>query len=493
MTATKKEIDEVWKDDKIGRKNDARFIVDFLVQSVDLRKRLGRTASYVLNIDSEWGSGKSFFVSRFARQLRVEGYLVAEVNAWRDDHSDDPLVAIMAEIDKVLKPHTGRKAVVKKVWNTVKSNGAQIAGRTLVALGKSAVRRYTNSTIDELLHGEDASNATPEKSESDAGILDDAIAAVGKEIETLTDKTADTLIAEFVKASQSIQSFRSNMGELTSRLPEVGIKSPLFVVIDELDRCRPSYAVAVLERVKHLFEANGVVFVFSTDTSQLQHTIRGVYGGDFDGRGYLSRFFDRRYSFAEPRLGEFVASKLDLIDLTKLSSPAQSDLLEPHDVLKNVITTGFAAQKPIPLRAIEQIMDIMGSTTAAWRYPEKIDLPSLLILASCYHRRQNFDYATFVTTMSSWNADAVWAQTRESMNVTQIALNVMSRAQNIRTALMDSPRSAAESYVESVFAEEYHRRLEAGGSAPASVQAELQGLIRNAGRITRGGASASRQ
>ncbi|WP_256752525.1 P-loop NTPase fold protein [Mesorhizobium sp. Mes31] len=487
MTAIKKEIDEVWKDDKIGRKNDARFIIDFLIQSVDLRKRLGKTASYVLNIDSEWGSGKSFFVSRFARQLRAEGYLVAEVNAWRDDHSDDPLVAIMAEIDKVLKPHTGKKAIVKKVWNAVKSNGAQIAGRTLVALGKSAIRRYTNSTIDDLLHGEDAGNVAPaENPEPGVGVLDDAIAAASKEIETLTDKTADTLIAEFAKASQSIQSFRSNMGELTSKLPEIGIKSPLFVVIDELDRCRPSYAVAVLERVKHLFEANGVVFVFSTDTGQLQHTIRGAYGGDFDGRSYLSRFFDRRYSFAEPRLGEFVASKLDLIDLTKLSSPAQSDLLEPNDVLKNIITAGFAAQKPIPLRAIEQIMDIMGSTTAAWRYPEKIDLPSLLILASCYHRRQNFDYIAFANTMSSWNADAVWAQARESMNVTQIALNVMGRAQNIRTALMDSPRSAADSYVESVFAEEYNRRSEAGGSAPASVQAELQGLIRNAGRITRG-------
>ncbi|TIN25182.1 MAG: hypothetical protein E5Y31_16540 [Mesorhizobium sp.] len=492
MTAIKKEIDEVWKDDKIGRKNDARFIIDFLVQSVDLRKRLGKTASFVLNIDSEWGSGKSFFVSRFARQLRVEGYLVAEVNAWRDDHSDDPLVAIMAEIDKVLKPHTGKKAIVKEIWSAVKSNGAQIAGRTLVALGKSAIRRYTNSTIDDLLHGEDAGNAaSAEKSGPDVGVLDDAIAAVGKEIETLTDKTADTLIAEFIKASQSIQSFRSNMGELTSKLPDVGIKSPLFVVIDELDRCRPSYAVAVLERVKHLFEANGVVFVFSTDTSQLQHTIRGAYGGDFDGRGYLSRFFDRRYSFAEPRLGEFVSSKLDLIDLTKLSSPAQSDILESNDVLKNVITTGFAAQNAIPLRAIEQIMDIMGSTTTAWRYPEKIDLPSLLILASCYHRRQNFGCNAFVTTMSSWNADAVWAQARESINVTQVALDVMSRAQNIRTALMDSPRSAAESYVESVFAEESHRRREAGGSAPASVQAELQGLIRNAGRITRGGPGAS--
>jgi hypothetical protein len=84
------------------RKNDARFIIDLLVESVSLRKKLGKTASYVLNIDGEWGSGKSFFLSRLAQQLKAEGYLVAQVNAWRDDHSDDPLVAMMAEIDKVV-------------------------------------------------------------------------------------------------------------------------------------------------------------------------------------------------------------------------------------------------------------------------------------------------------------------------------------------------------------------------------------------------------
>jgi hypothetical protein len=146
------------------------------------------------------------------------------------------------------------------------------------------------------------------------------------------------------------------MGELTSKLHAAGVNSPLFVMIDELDRCRPSYAVTVLERVKHLFEANDVVFIFATDTNQLQHTIRGAYGGDFDGRSYLSRFFDRRYSFPEPRLGEFVKSKLDLIDLTKVSSPALNNHLEPKDLLEAVIAEGFSAQKPIPLRSIVAAM-----------------------------------------------------------------------------------------------------------------------------------------
>ncbi|RWA97322.1 MAG: hypothetical protein EOQ33_31990 [Mesorhizobium sp.] len=81
-------------------------------------------------------------------------------------------------------------------------------------MGKSALRRYANASLEDLLHGDDVVKAAPNenKPEPEVGVLDDAIAAAGKEIEALTDKTADTLIAEFVKASQSIQSFRSNMG-----------------------------------------------------------------------------------------------------------------------------------------------------------------------------------------------------------------------------------------------------------------------------------------
>nr|WP_287236503.1 P-loop NTPase fold protein [Mesorhizobium sp.] len=269
------------------------------------------------------------------------------------------------------------------------------------------------------------------------------------------------------------------------------MKSPLFVLIDELDRCRPSYALSVLERVKHLFEANGVVFIFATDTSQLQHTIRGAYGGDFDGRGYLSRFFDRRYSFAIPPLGNFVSSKLDLVDLEKIASPARNKNFEKNELLKSVIAEGFAAQMPgISLRSIEQIMDIMGSTITAWRYPEKIDLPSLLILASCYHRRQDFDYIAFCRTMSPWETGASWGGARESIDVTQTAINIMQRALDLRAAINDQPQSAVDEYVNSIFVDEYNRRRDARGTKPPSVQTELPALIRNAGRITRGGEKA---
>ncbi|QDE47832.1 hypothetical protein EIN43_17235 [Enterobacter hormaechei] len=65
---------------------------------------------------------------------------------------------------------------------------------------------------------------------------------------------------------------------------------PTFIFIDELDRCRPNYAIDMLETIKHLFDINNVVFVIATDKEQLSHSICSVYGSGFDATRYLDRF-----------------------------------------------------------------------------------------------------------------------------------------------------------------------------------------------------------
>ncbi|EPE9323938.1 KAP family P-loop NTPase fold protein, partial [Enterobacter asburiae] len=84
---------------------------------------------------------------------------------------------------------------------------------------------------------------------------------------------------------------------------------PIFIIIDELDRCRPSFAINLLEIVKHIFNIPGVVFVIATDTEQLQHSIKVVYGNDFSASHYLSRFFDRRFLLPSPNLNNLLLTK----------------------------------------------------------------------------------------------------------------------------------------------------------------------------------------
>ena len=92
------------------------------------------------------------------------------------------------------------------------------------------------------------------------------------------------------------------------------------IIIDELDRCKPTFAVQTLEIVKHLFNVEGLVFLFALDINQLSHSIKLVYGNDFNAIGYLERFFNY----------------LTILPHGKLSSVKQSVLLIKNMGLQRV-------------------------------------------------------------------------------------------------------------------------------------------------------------
>ncbi|MDU5253615.1 MAG: P-loop NTPase fold protein [Veillonella sp.] len=78
---------------------------------------------------------------------------------------------------------------------------------------------------------------------------------------------------------------------------------PIFSLIYEItkqisivDRCKPSFAVHLLEQLKHYILDERITFVFSVNLEQLQHTIKHYYGINFDSGRYLDRFFDLRVS-----------------------------------------------------------------------------------------------------------------------------------------------------------------------------------------------------
>ena len=94
---------------------------------------------------------------------------------------------------------------------------------------------------------------------------------------------------------KSKKELREKVNEFfNSLLPEKGNR--LIIMVDELDRCKPSYAVKLLERIKHYFTNDRITFVFSVNTYELEKTIRKYYGDDFDAGRYLSRFFDLHIS-----------------------------------------------------------------------------------------------------------------------------------------------------------------------------------------------------
>ena len=93
-------------------------------------------------------------------------------------------------------------------------------------------------------------------------------------------------------------------------LSEANENLPLIVAIDELDRCRPSYAIELLEVAKHLFAVDHVVFVLAVNCEQLAHSVKALYGNDFDAEGYLRRFFDVDCQLPEPGRDAFIRAQL---------------------------------------------------------------------------------------------------------------------------------------------------------------------------------------
>jgi predicted KAP-like P-loop ATPase len=94
-----------------------------------------------------------------------------------------------------------------------------------------------------------------------------------------------------------IDSFRINLEKLAHEIAtKEGGASPLVFFIDEMDRCRPDFAIALLERIKHLFNVNRVVFVLAVDRAQLNESVKALYGLNANPDGYLRRFIDLAYS-----------------------------------------------------------------------------------------------------------------------------------------------------------------------------------------------------
>lgn len=224
--------------------------------------------SCVIGLDGNWGSGKTFFVKQakmildafnpFIEQsdditnkiittwhnfrnnesITLNNQLSVYYDAWENDSDDDPLLSIIYEI-----------------LNQVQSEFDFEPTTKLLEIGASIAELITGKRIQKLLE------------------------AFSKHDPLLTIKKGKDL--------------RDNITEfLDEIMAEKGDR--LIIFIDELDRCKPSFAVKLLERIKHYLTNDRITFVLSVNTFELQNTIKQYYGSDFDGCRYLDRFFDLR-------------------------------------------------------------------------------------------------------------------------------------------------------------------------------------------------------
>ena len=275
-TPTEENVLELLKRNPIGRTEDVLRFVELLSNMED--------ACYSIALNGEWGSGKTFFVkqvqlildaqnlqSSISEETRTEikgivqnqpsvpdSYTSVYYDAWANDNHEDPLLSLIYEVI-----HSGQSSYTPE------------RERNLC----TAI-----SNIADLLTGRNVSD-----------VLND-----------LRGKDKLENIQKEASLKELVREFINNLIE------EHGNR--LIIFVDELDRCKPDYAIRFLERIKHYFDDDRVTFVFSVSLSQLQWTVKSYYGTEFNATRYLDKFFDIQLTLPRVNYNVFLKNWLCVWD-----------------------------------------------------------------------------------------------------------------------------------------------------------------------------------
>lgn len=380
-------LNEIWKGDQLQRRHEAETIEKYLVQETATFRRLGRDEAIVLGIDAPYGRGKTWFLDRLAKQLQLS-HPVARINSWSDDAGDEPLTAFMAAIDEALAPYISKSKKLGDRMAAAKVAALPVIGKLATGAAIKALRKVAGDAIEDEIGMaiEEAARIAQDKSNDQqegaaAQAIEGAIEKLGTEIDSLVDRRGATMLAAYRQRKKSRHLFHRNMRELVAGIDESGGpgKAPLIVIVDELDRCRPDYALRMLEEIKHFFEIPGVVFILGLHGGQLSKSIKAVYGSEFDSDHYLRRFFTRRYELRSNSIVELVASIFDEwgLDENKFEFP-EPNVSDGYPLTKPRCVGLTLAEWEVTPREITAIMDGLRLFVEGWEHSDPIEPISLL-------------------------------------------------------------------------------------------------------------------
>ena len=253
----------------------------------------------IISINGDWGSGKTFFVKQVIETIKClsfEDYIIDEsiknfidntekelntielknqlypiyFNAWEYDSNEDPLLTLIYSIIEQ-NPNLNYNA---KANESLKEKIYKIISSFKIGLSSS----------------------------------DNTGKSYGIEIQC-DPKTNKPITKDII----SIEKLKTTFKELLEDII-VENANKLVIFIDELDRCNPTFAIKLLERVKHFFDDDRFIFVFSTNLSELQYTVKKFYGEGIDGYSYLDKFFDLQFTLPNIDIENYINS-LEVINV----------------------------------------------------------------------------------------------------------------------------------------------------------------------------------
>ena len=301
----------------------------------------------VLSVDAPWGAGKTTYLRIWTQYLRNQGFPVVSFNAWETDYSEDPFVAVSSEITEQL---TGLDDpdIAQRVSGLKESAGRLLA--RITPTFPQVASMFAQSLF-----------SLPEES--------------GEAIEVIrqvTETYAKGRLPNHQETRESLGDFRSSLEEMATCLSDSRQGLPVVIIIDELDRCRPTYAIELLEIAKHLFSVDLIVFVLAINRAELAHSVRAIYGNEFDASGYLRRFVDIDYKLPETERRAFVENTMNNLGFSGYfqGSSDQNKSHEYSDAKELLID--FLGSSQLSIRTISQVLHRFGLIYASLRSDRRV-------------------------------------------------------------------------------------------------------------------------
>ncbi len=263
------ESPDPWSDDRLGFREYGDAFTNLITSITDQK---------VISVEAGFGHGKTFFRKAWAAQLRQAGEVVVEIDAQQSDHSGEPIITFLGAL-LAAAPEKQRTRLAK-----LAARGGQMAGVATRAVARVVLRNGAEEVIE-------AASGWMSAQVEGSKALTESI----KEIEGQMSKVAGRMIASQLAAEQARQEeLPKQIDALRDALTEGRAARRVVILIDELDRCHPDYAIALLEAMKLVFGRPGFVFCLMVNADYLEGIAHHRFGTQAAGERYLEKFVDLR-------------------------------------------------------------------------------------------------------------------------------------------------------------------------------------------------------
>lgn len=340
-------------------------------------------------IDAPWGGGKSTFLHMWINELdlgntliypdpiynsefKEKNVLAIYYNAWENDFSEKALVPLVYTICAQLDRKHNEGWFLPEDEETIVELISSCSSLLLMLL------TYAVSKDDTVAQAVGTASGLTIK-----GVLN-LFSRYLKRNDC--EPEPDSIGAVYEKQLEIRQDFREALIALMEK------SGGVYVFIDELDRCNPSFAINTLEAIKHYFDIPGLVFVFALDMQQLSNVISRRYGDTYDSGGYLSKFFDHHILLPSPSAEQMVRN-------CQLNLWLDSDNYRHLEELFHACKVS-PREMPRIAKASSTLTTILYQSLAGFAHSTAREFVFLLV--SMRYRLQEV-YSSYINNEAGWN------------------------------------------------------------------------------------------